>query len=152
MLSESYTGPSHILVTDSSKEDQFAGAGMQRSVLQRPALERKSCRHCQGNMVVVQSCPTASRQPGAKALRCANSKRNGFFFFFFFPPAQHCCRVGEWNQYSSKKEKEPHQKENRLPSHFSRAFQRDSLSQLCWGPSLLYQWHCCCSQRVSHPP
>lgn len=64
-----------------------AGAGVQRrSVPQSLALERKSCRHCKGNLVMAQSCPTASRQPGAKSLRCANSNPNVFFFLFFSSP------------------------------------------------------------------
>lgn len=81
MLSECYTDltPSHILAAESSNDDWFAGAGVQRSVPQSPALERKSCRHCQRNLVMAQSCPAASRQPGAKALRCVNSNPNGFF-------------------------------------------------------------------------
>lgn len=53
------------------------------SVLPSPALETESCWHCQGNLVRAQSCPTASRQPGAKALTTANRNPNGLGFFCF---------------------------------------------------------------------
>lgn len=137
----------HIFWQLTSNETWFAGAGVQtRTVLQSPAFERTSFRHCQGNLLMTQSWPTAP--PGSLEQRLWDVQIVTLLDFFFSCPTLFQSRRMSLDSY-----KEERTASERKPSCHVILPRPSSEAafQLRLGLCLVYQKYCHCLQKARHP-